>query len=295
MYSKSCRQHFAITDSDRGETICNSCGMVLTERLVDRHHENSYFEEFSTRNNARTGPATHLSMYDRGLYTVIGSNVDSSGRSLSGKARSSFERLRTWDRRSKSVSSGRNLGAAFTQLDAIRAKLGIPDSVMEEAAYLYRKAAAGRLFRGRPIAPVLAACLYASCRATGTPRSIDDIARTANIKRTLVSRALRQLVRGLDMRLEQYDIQGFAVRLANNLGLDERTKRRAIEILDDSKRQGVPAGRNPMGFAAASVYLACLEGGEAVSQTLVSGLSGISCVTIRNTAAQIRKRVTPRP
>ncbi len=292
--TKSCRRHFAITDSDRGETICNFCGVVLTEKLVDRCHENNYFEEFSTKNNARTGPATCLSMYDKGLYTVIGSNTDSSGHLLSGKTKSSFERLRVWDRRSKSVSLGRNFGTAFVQLDAIKAKLGIPDSVMEETAYLYRKVVARRLLRGRPIAHVMAACLYASCRATNTPRSIDDIARTANIRRTSVSRTLRLLLCGLNMRLEQYDIRDFAVRLANNLGLGEKTKRRALEILADSKRQGMPAGKNPVGFAAASVYLACLECGEEVSQTLVSGRSGISCVTIRNTAAQIRKRITLR-
>jgi len=290
MPSKSCTQHFAVTDPDRGETICNYCGTVLTEKLVDRAHENSFSDEF-TKNNARTGPATSLSMYDRGLYTVIGSNTDSAGRTISGKARSDFERLRTWDRRSKSVSLGRNLGTAFVQLDAIRTKLGIPDSVMEETAYLYRKVVSERLFRGSPVAPVLAACLYASCRATNTPRSLDDVAKTANVKRTLVSRALRRLLRGLDMRLQQYDIEDFAARLANNLDLDERTKRRAFEILRGSRQRGVLAGKNPMGFAATCVYLACLESGKPVSQTLVSDLSGISCVTIRNTASQIRRRV----
>jgi len=290
MPPEPCRQHFAITDPDRGETICNCCGAVLTERLVDRTHEGS-FSDGPAKNSARTGPATSLSMYDRGLYTVIGSNTDSAGRAISGRAKSDFERLRTWDRRSKSVPLGRNLGTAFVQLDAVRTKLGVPDGVMEETAYLYRKVVSARLFRGRPIAPVLAACLYASCRATNTPRSLDDVARAANVKRTLVSGALRRLLRGLDMRLEQYDIEDFAARLANNLGLDERTKRRAFGILGDSRRRGVPAGRNPMGFAAACVYLACLEGGRPVSQTLVSGVSGISCVTIRNTAAQIRRRV----
>jgi len=106
-----------------------------------------------------------------------------------------------------------------------------------------------------------------------------------------VSRALRRLLRGLDMRLQQYDIEDFAARLANNLDLDERTKRRAFEILRGSRQRGVLAGKNPMGFAATCVYLACLESGKPVSQTLVSDLSGISCVTIRNTASQIRRRV----
>ena len=293
--TKSCKQHFAITDSERGETFCNYCGVVLTEKLIDRTHENNYFDEFSTKNNARTGPATSLSMYDKGLYTVIGNNIDSTGRTLSSKTKSNFERLRTWDKRSKSVSLGRNLGTAFIQLDAIKTKLGIPDNVMEETAYLYRKVVAKQIFRGRPIAPVLAACLYASCRSTNTPRSLDDIAKTANVKKTLVSRALRQLVRGLNMRLEQYNIQDFVTRLANNLDLDEKTKRRAFEILEYSKNQGVLEGKNPMGFAATSVYLACLENKKSVSQTLISNLSGISCVTIRNTAAQIRRKITVLP
>ena len=286
----ACMRHSAVTDPDRGESICNLCGVVLTERIVDRTLEGSRPGESSPGSGAGTGPATHLSMYDMGLYTVIGGgNVDSSGRALSGGARSSFGRLRTWDRRSKSASPGRNLGAAFSQLDAIGAKLGIPGSVIEETAYLYRKVAAKGLFRGTPAAPVLAACLYASCRATGTPRSLGDIAGTADVKRTLVSRALRRMVGKLDMRLEQYDTRDFAVRLANNLGLGERTKRRALGILSESGAGGALAGKNPVGLAAASVYLACMEGDEGVSQALVSDLSGISCVTIRNTASEIRR------
>ncbi len=61
----------------------------------------------------RTGHATSLTMYDKGLSTVIGSNKDFSGNALPNKTKYEFNRLRTWDQRSKSRKIA-TLSKAFT-------------------------------------------------------------------------------------------------------------------------------------------------------------------------------------
>ena len=101
-------------------------------------------------------------MNDKGLSTVIGKNVDSTGHAISNKTKQAFSRLRIWDQRSKSrtVSS---LSKALTQLNAMKTKLSVPNSVVEDAAYIYRKAVAAKLTRGRTMTSLIAASLYAAC------------------------------------------------------------------------------------------------------------------------------------
>ena len=285
----SCNSQPTITDTERGEMFCGGCGLVLTEKIEDENPEHTSYtrEEYLTQ--TRTGPATSLTMHDRGLSTIIGQNKDSSGHALSGRAKATFYRLRTWDQRTKSRSKNRNLSQAFTLLNGIKTKLGIPEMVVENTAYLYRKAASMNLARGRSIAPLISAALYAACRETNTPRTLDDISDAGNVSRKSLSRTYRTLVRRLDLNLNQYDTAGFVTRIANILEVKEKTKRDALDILQKSQEKEISAGKNPVAQAAASLYLASLLNGETLSQTAFSKASGVSSVTIRNRVTSIKK------
>ncbi len=283
-----CLEHAPITDADRGEILCRMCGTVITDRIEDVRHD-QYGDMSGSKNLHRTGPSISLTMHDKGLYTVIGSDSDSSGNRITDKNK--FDRLRRWDKRTKSVSKTRNLGAAFTLLHGLKTKLAIPESVTEKAAYYYRKALDQKLIRGRSMAPMLLACLYAACRETHTPRSLEDLSLASNIRKTSLSRALRLMVRNMDLRLDQYDISAFMTRMANNLSLREKTKRDALLIIERSRGLNIIGGKNPVAFAAAALYMASLINGEPVTQSLMTSSSGISSVTIRNTAALIKKEL----
>jgi len=49
------------------------------------------------------------------------------------------------------------------------------------------------------------------------------------------------------------------------------------------------AGKDPMGIAAAALYIACISNGESKSQKEISIASGVTEVTIRNRCAGLRK------
>lgn len=288
----SCDEHLFITDIDRGETVCKHCGVVETERISDGGVGEQFVDERKFLGATRVGPSVSLTMFDKGLYTQIANeNKDSSGKFLHGAVRSSFDRLRKWDKRSKSEPMSRNFGTAFTILHGLKGKLAIPEGVLEKAAYIYRKAVAKKLTAGRSIAPFIAAALYIACRETNTPRSIDDIAKAANIRRTTVSRSIRITVRTLDLKLEQYDIEKFVSRMANDLGCKEKTKRDALGILKKGRKAGIIEGKNPVAIACAALYVASFLNGEAPNQIKLSEISSVSCVTIRNSTALIRKKL----
>ena len=287
-----CDNHLFITDAERGETVCKHCGVIGIEKISDDGQGERFMDDRKFAINSRVGPTISLAMYDKGLYTKIGdANKDSMGKSLKGINRSSFDRLRKWDVRSKSNTSSRNLGAALTILNGLSAKLAIPEGVTEEAAYIYRKVIEKKLTGGRTIAPFIVASLYVACRETDTPRSIDDLAKHANIRRTTISRAIRITLRSLDLKLKQYDIEKFIVRIANDIDCKEKTKRDALHVFQRAKDEGFVDGKNPVAVACASVYVACSKNDEAPSQNRLSKVSSVSAVTIRNLTGEIKRKL----
>ena len=286
----SCGYKKMVTDQNTGELFCGKCGFVVTEKIEDTGAEWRSFANDES-NRTRVGAGTSLTMHDMGLSTIIGkANKDATGKPLSSGVKSSIERLRTWDSRSQAHSSAdRNLRQALNEMDKLKDKLALTNAVVEKAAYIYRKAMERKLVRGRSIQGLVAACLYASCRNTETPRTLDDIAKGINIRRKDVARCYRLIFRELDLKMPVVDPVKGVSRIASLAGLSEKSKRKAIVILNQAKKEGIVAGKDPMGIAAAALYLACISIGETKSQKDISIASGVTEVTIRNRCAGLRK------
>ena len=284
----TCETYPAITDSERGEIFCGGCGLVLVQNMTDTSHESSGYTQEDFMKLSRTGPATSLTMHDKGLSTIIGTNNDSTGKALSGKTKYEFNRLRTWDQRSKSRKTA-TLSKAFTLMNGMKTKLGIPDNVVETAAYIYRKAVNAKLTRGRTTVSLVSASLYAACRENNIPRTLDDIAVAGNVERRILSRDLRTIIKKIGLNLNQYDTTSFISKISNNMNLKEKTKRDAFEILKRCEKELITAGKHPVAQAAASLYVSCVMNGEKISQKKFSVESGISDVTIRNRTVLIKK------
>jgi transcription initiation factor TFIIB len=288
----SCGYKKMVTDQNTGELFCGKCGFVVTEKISDTGAEWRSFSNDES-NRTRVGAGTSLTMHDMGLSTIIGkANKDATGKPLSSGVKSSIERLRTWDSRSQAHSSAdRNLRQALNEMDKLKDKLALTNAVIEKAAYIYRKAMERKLVRGRSIQGLVAACLYASCRNTETPRTLDDIAKGINIRRKDVARCYRLILRELDLKMPVVDPVKGVSRIASIAGLSEKSKRKAIVILNEAKKEGIVAGKDPMGIAAAALYLACISIGESKSQKEISIASGVTEVTIRNRCAGLRKMI----
>jgi transcription initiation factor TFIIB len=101
----------------------------------------------------------------------------------------------------------------------MKTKLGIPNNVVENAAYIYRKAVNAKLARGRTMNSLIAASLYAACRENNIPRTLDDIAKAGNVERRILSRDLRTIIKKLELHLNQYDTTSFISKISNNMNL----------------------------------------------------------------------------
>jgi len=285
-----CGKNSMLCDDVTGERFCGKCGYVLSEISHSTGPERRSFSSPGGVNNVRTGAPTSLTMYDRGLATIINpANRDASGKQLSSSMKSSIKRLRVWDNRSKSNDpTDRNLRQALMELATLKDKLSLSDSVIEKAAYIYRKTLEKRLVRGRSISAMMASSLYAACRDTETPRTLNDISDAGNIKRKDISRCYRLIHRELELKMPVVDSTQCIARIASKLDITEKTKRHGIKILKKAQEHQESAGKDPMGLAAAALYLACLKTGENKTQRNISEVSGVTEVTVRNRCKSLR-------
>jgi transcription initiation factor TFIIB len=281
-----------ITDTESGEIICRNCGMVMLDNVQETRPEwRSFTTDDANNTRSRTGMPTSLARHDKGLATIIGrANKDASGQVLDAAMRTTMERLRTWDFRTQAhTSTDRNLRQAFSELNRLKDKLGLPDSVIEKTAYIYRKVQERGLVRGRTISSVLAAAAYIACREMGMSRTLDDIAHLNNIKHKELARTFRLLVLELDLKVPMIDPMKCVVKVANKAKLSEKTKRQAMNIMHDIIKSGASAGKDPMGLAGSVIYMSSINTGETITQMDIADAAGVTEVTIRNRYKDIKK------
>ena len=259
--------------------------MVITEKSEDiANPEWRAFTAEEQNEKVRTGAPTSLARHDRGLATIISkTGRDASGQKLDTAMHSTYKRLRTWDYRILHNSSiDRNLWQAFSQLNALKDKLGLSETIIEKTAYIYRKAEERGLIRGRTILGMVTAAIYIACREIETPRTLKEIATISNIKRKNIALCCRLLIRELDLKVPIADPMKCIVKIANKANLSEKITRQAMNIMTEVVKRGISAGKNPMSFAATVLYISSFKNGENVRQSDIAKAAGITEVTLRN-------------
>lgn len=273
-----------VEDYDLGEIICHNCGLVLSEHALNQGPEWRAFTKEEKDQRGRVGLPISFSIHDKGLSTVIDRvNRDASGRQLPFATRLQMLRLRKWQIRTRVHSSAdHNLAQAMAELDRLADVLHIPASIKERAALVYRKALSNALVRGRSIAAVAAASLYAACRISETPRTLKDVSAASRIRKKDVARYYRLLVRELDLHMPVVDPVKCISKIATVVEISMLTQQRAIRIINEAKKKGIVTGKDPMGLAAASLYVACVLEGEKKTQKEIADVANVTEVTVRN-------------
>ncbi|MBV9176586.1 MAG: transcription initiation factor IIB [Nitrososphaeraceae archaeon] len=288
-----------VTDVASGEVVCSNCGMVISDKIQDINHSErrtfSSEEVMSNKGSRRTGSPTSLAKHDMGLSTIIGRiNKDAAGNKLDAITSSSMSRLRTWDIRTQySTSNKKNLVLAFNELDILKDKLGLSDAAVEKTAYIYRKAQARGLVRGKLITAFVTAAIYASCREMEIPWTLKDLTAASNLKRKDIARNYRMIISELCIKIPNADPMKCIAKVANKANLTENTTRQAISIMKEVIEKQISAGKKPMGLAATVLYLSCLKTGEDTTQIQMADAAGVTEVTVRNLLRELKNKLKP--
>ena len=148
-------------DEEKGEVICNDCGLLIEEKMVDTGIDLSGKFDKSEK-KGRGGAPINMQKFDKGLTTNVGEISDIY--KLDTKQTRKFLRLKKWQER-VSTSIERNLRLAMAELRRVASYLNLPTVIGDEAARIYNYVLQRGYVRGRSMESVIAACIYAACRS----------------------------------------------------------------------------------------------------------------------------------
>ncbi|RLE76094.1 MAG: transcription initiation factor IIB, partial [Thermoprotei archaeon] len=161
---------------DRGEVVCSSCGLVLSEERAWGPEWRAFTPEERERRERVGAPINPL-----------------IGDALTTEVGWSLGRLRWWHE-VVTASSVRLVARGRATVEKVASQLGLPERVKDLAVQYFVRGVRAGVSKGRPARALAAAAVYAACRAHGVPRTLREIARTAGAPRRRAFRCYRLLV-----------------------------------------------------------------------------------------------------
>ncbi len=270
-----------ISIEEKGETLCEQCGLIINERSVDFSRGGKRAYNTQERNKReQTGAPISILLPDMGLSTVIDKkkiiNPDL-------KRAAKWNTRITWQKR--------NLLIASTELKRISSNLNLPIHVREDAMRFYREAFKKKLLRGRSINAMVAACLYLASRRKNIPRTLQEIIDDASVSPKDVRRSYSILIRELNIRISPTDPISLIPRYINELGLDPDIERIATNILKAYIDKYSVSGKDPKGLCAGAIYLANKIKDRGFTQQYISEVVGITEVTLRSRYKDLKTKL----
>jgi transcription initiation factor TFIIB len=274
-------------DDHKGEIICNECGLVVEDKMVDTGQDaGGQFDKNDKK--GRGGAPMSMQKFDKGLATNVG-EISDIYRLESGQTRK-FLRLKKWQER-VSTSIERNLRLAMAELRRVASFLNLPSVVRDESSRVYNYVLQRGLVRGRSMESVIAACIYAACRSYNIPRTLDEIANASDVERKEIGRTYRFIVRKIKIKVKPSSPKDYISRFSSILHLSPKAQNEALKILKRADISELTSGRGPAGIAAAALYVAALLNNEKKTQREVADVAGITEVTIRNRYKELIERL----
>ncbi|GAB7351422.1 hypothetical protein MBLNU459_g2089t1 [Dothideomycetes sp. NU459] len=287
-----------VEDTSAGDVICESCGIVLSQRGIDQRAEWRTFANDDQGNDdpSRVGDAPNLLLNGNQLQT----NIAFGDGSMRSKELHRAQSKATADKGNKTLLQ------AFKQIGAYCDSYHLPQIVSDGAKHIFKDAEDSKIFKGKSNEAVIAGCIFIACRRNGVPRTFREIYDMTQVSKKEIGRTFKLLEKFL-MNQEKYkngkatviangvvaineSYQGTATtdprdlcsRFCSALALDQRCTNVASDLADQMSTVGALAGRSPLSGAAACIYMASYLMGHGRTPKQISEVAKVSDSTIRN-------------
>lgn len=304
-----------IDDHQSGDTICDSCGIVLDQRGIDTRAEWRTFANDDQGNDdpSRVGDGPNPLLNGAQLET----NIAFGDGSLRSKE---LHRAQ-----SKAIADKNNKGLlqAFKQIGAYCDGFALPSIVSDGAKHIYKDADESKIFKGKSQEAIIAGCIFIACRRNNFPRTFREIFELTQVSKKEIGRTFKLLEKflmnqdkkgqkttviangmlfmcwalqpaklthssGVVAMNEQYQAtsttspEDLCTRFCSILGLDTRCTNIAMDLASRMSTVGALAGRSPLSGAAACIYMASYLMGHPRTPKQISEAARVSDSTIRN-------------
>ncbi len=301
-----CRSHL-IYDVHHGEYICQSCGYVVLEKIDYCGHETHTNSSDDKLKNIRGSGHSSFLLMNYGLQTEISiSDRDYNGKPINCTNAECIANVRKLHSRLKASSEERRISRVLSIIDKVCSKLLLPRSLSETAAKVYRSYSSknntkGMSVNGNAVAAVYLACKR-SCIARGLEEIIDSIDFSSNKRSSLriAFRCYKRMAMCMTNPVEPDMIKSttstfdhvipldkYIAKIANRARVDWRVQKQALEIARQTEDNLLLSGKDPVGIAAAYLYISACLCGYRMYLADIANFSQVTEITIRTRCKEI--------
>jgi len=289
----NCGSYALFVDPIRGERVCDTCGFVVDEGLVDLGPDWTTFEG---DDRVRAGPPPSVMAPDKGLGSMVGNGLrDAKGNPIDARSVSALNRLRRVSQWTRYDRTERALAPGLAQLSSLASRLGLAPVFRERAAILLRQTIEAGLSRGRSMDAIVAAVVYLAAKQLGAPRGLHELAQATGVTVHRISLTAKVISRELGVFSRASRAEDFVPRFASQLDLSPKVGERAMALVNRVKDIKMLEANSPVGIAAGAIYLASEELDVPVTQAQIARLTGVSEVTIRKHYRLLKEAVGDSP
>ena len=268
-------------DAERGEYVCNNCGLVVEDCAIDYGPEYRIFEK-TDWDKVRAGPP------DSSLTTVIGlEGKDAYGKKLSSKKRGEIYRIAKWQRRNKLERPTRRRKEFQKLVTKYCAKLGMQRDIPEIVMGIYSKLRENDAITGYNNEDVAVAMIYIACRLKREAIPLKVISSHLNRDGDKIAKLYTKICKLAQIEMPIMSAREYMYSFASKLGMDANIVGMGEMILSEIEKRWLSNGKSPTGVAGAVLYIASHINGKKVTQKELSRVSGVTEVTIRNIYREI--------
>ncbi|MGI9011109.1 MAG: hypothetical protein ACR2F1_07975 [Nitrososphaeraceae archaeon] len=257
---------------------------ILNYDISDTDNTSLFLESLMEERNIIKTPSA---LINKGLTTFVSdTNIDANNNYLTSEQKKLAQKLRYTNKvtlsNPKSIFfENRSLLHVYHLLQNLQQKLKLPDSVLERAAQLYRKIIKSKLLKGRNRKAFVVACIYIALREKNITRSLVEIAETVNMDKKQCQQHYRCILKHLyqdinneqehhqEQELEKQEKQQqqpsilipnlelkikYINKFGNELGLDYKTIKKAIDIMTIIQKYPESSGKNTLALAIGILY-----------------------------------------
>ncbi|KAF3917881.1 hypothetical protein ABW20_dc0107471 [Dactylellina cionopaga] len=296
-----------VEEFSSGDLVCGSCGLVLGDRTIDTRSEWRTFSNDDQGNDdpSRVGDSANPLLNGNQLDTGISFSDGGSGRARD---------LHRAQNKVTHDKSTKGLLAAYKEIGAFCDSTNLQKNVADTAKQLYKQVDDAKAFKGKPQEAIIAGCIFIACRKCSVPRTFREIFAITKVPKKEIGRVFKALEKFFFQQGE-VSVQGIIssggianenagytsttstsardlmIRFCNNLGLTHNLIYISQELSDRAVNHGTIAGRSPVSFAGACIYMISHLMRQPRTAKEISLVAGVSDGTVKTVYKLLFKEV----
>ncbi|KAJ9162272.1 TFIIB-domain-containing protein [Coniochaeta hoffmannii] len=279
-----------VEEFSSGDMVCDSCGLVVGDRIIDTRSEWRTFSNDDQNNDdpSRVGEGPNLLLEGSQLETTIAFDGGKGSRNLS----------HTQNKLSKDKATS-NLLSAYREIGNLCDSINAGKVVSDSAKHIFKLVDDAKVLKGKSQEAIVAGCIFIACRHNNVPRTFREIFSLTRISKKEIGRVFKQLeafLSKLDPAVVQSQSSNAAYTAKGSTTADELCARYCSQLWFKNpqkmekvsrelagKTASVPdlAGRSPLSVAAACIYFASHLLGDIRTSKEIARVAGVSDGTIR--------------